>query len=154
MNPARLRLADQSLPRAGRSDRVEHPQSACNFQLRFHRGGPVISNIVKYLLIYGLIAAAIALTGTALFTGTPILELIGLRSPATSGAGESSGGAWIFWGILLGFVLLPGALSTLFDSKGQSAAGWLMLIGIGLSILLAVIWFFGWLLWSLLRLIF
>lgn len=48
---------------------------------------------------------------------------------------------WVtLWIILLVIVALPALIAVLADSKGQAAAGWLMLMGIVVSAVLAAIY--------------
>lgn|GEM_PF-3701578 len=54
---------------------------------------------------------------------------------------ELSNTFWtILWAVLLVIVALPALVSVLADSKGQAAAGWLMLTGIVISAVLAGIY--------------
>lgn len=109
-----------------------------------------------HLVGYCLAAAFIALVATALVSGTPILELLGIMSSATPSMDSEKGGwsGWVFWPILLGFVALPAILAVSFDGKGQAASGWVYLIGIGISIFLGVLYLFAYVLWSFVSLLF
>lgn len=44
------------------------------------------------------------------------------------------------WVVLLGIVAIPALLTVMMDSKGQAAAGWLMLMGMVISAVLAAIY--------------
>lgn len=100
----------------------------------------------RYLLGYCLAAAFIALLTAAFVTGTPILQLMGLASILTPSAEAWSG--WMFWGILLLFAALPALIGAGLDGKGQGASGFVLLIGIGISVILGMIWLAGFLISS------
>ena len=46
----------------------------------------------------------------------------------------------ILWVVLLVIIAIPALLTVMMDSKGQAAAGWLMLVGMTISAVLAAIY--------------
>lgn len=104
----------------------------------------------SYLIAY-CVAAILLSYAAAIAMNIPIFDLISFRSISIPSI--DWGGSWVFWAILLAFVAVPALLGMAVDGKGQGASGWILLIGIGLSIFLGIFYLIGLGIWSLVRLV-
>lgn len=78
--------------------------------------------------VIGKIACAAAAVGLAIIAAR--LASLGLSNTFWT----------ILWVVLLIIIAIPALLTVLMDSKGQAAAGWLMLMGMAISAVLAAIY--------------
>ena len=106
-----------------------------------------------YYLRNGLIVLVVAMMFIALFdqrvvTGFGVES--GMKTVASGIVSILDG--WVLWAVLGAIAVLPFLLALAIDGKGQSAAGWLVVMGMLLSALLAGGYLVLLAVWQLIRL--